>query len=177
MSETTLVKFEFSEARLDAVQDFYCGEEPWERPVADWIKSPNGAVAELQKNRSLIGCWLYASQRDGLVGYAALSESKWPYPEEISERVRHLHVLWCGIRKQVQGHPKDVPQDERYSYQIMKGLQAEVEKRNLPRVLSLYVDVENKRAIHFYENYGFQWVPHKIWEENGRYFKGMALKF
>lgn len=162
------------------MQGFYCGDEPWERDVADWITLPDRALAEMQKkkkNERPAGTWLYASEKHGLVGYAALAPAKWPYPDANSEGVKHLHILWFGIRRELQGEPRDAERQERYAWQMMRDLQAEVLKRGGDPCLSLYVHVDNKRAIRFYENFGFVRVPHKVHEDNGQKFIGMMTKF
>lgn len=177
MSDTTLERFHFSEEHLKRVAGFYCGDAPWEKEVADWIKSDGdpGALFDLKKRR-VRGIWLYASKQDGLVGFGSLGPTNWKYPEPDSPPVKHLHIPWVGLRHDLQGRPTGVARDLRYSYQIMGDLIAEAANyTQYPRLLSLYVHHKNQRAIAFYQHLGFVFVPHQI-TDSGQY-RGMIAKF
>ncbi len=76
---TVLRKLVFTPDLLPEVQDFDCGDEPWEQEVAAWIKgSPGGVLDDLQR-----GCevWLYVTEEEGLVGFGSLARSSWRWPD------------------------------------------------------------------------------------------------
>lgn len=163
VSDTTLERFDFSKERLDTVKDFYCGSNPWETEVADWIKSPDGALDTMNARGASV--WLYASKKDGFVGYSSLATTDWNYPTKKDPKVSHRHVLYMGIRYELRREPLGARREDRYAYQIMRDLAAEVLKdARYPNMMSLYVHPDNVRAIRFYENYGFEHLPHKVWK-------------
>ena len=80
-----LQKIRFTSALLPKVQQFDCGDEPWEREVSDWIKGgPGGVLDDLQR-----GCevWLYANNSGELVGFGSLAASRWNWPSPTDPRV------------------------------------------------------------------------------------------
>ena len=77
-----LRKIPFTEELLVAVQDFDCGDEVWEQPLAAWIKSaPNiksGALYDIAKRK--LEVWLHINGANELVGYSSLGPSRWEWP-------------------------------------------------------------------------------------------------
>jgi len=70
-----LVKIEFNKFLLPKVQGFDCGDEPWEREVADWLKAPSaeqGAIYDWYRGTEI---WLYATEAGELVGVGSLGKS------------------------------------------------------------------------------------------------------
>src|SRR5271170_2974710 len=89
-----LRKVAFTDELLDAVQEFDCGSEDWERPLNDWIKAGpnvrNGALAQMKKAISKgqkMGVWLHVNGADELVAYSSLGESNWRWPLPDDPRV------------------------------------------------------------------------------------------
>jgi hypothetical protein len=64
----SLEKRELTAELLDDVTDFYCGDEPWAREVADWLRdsSRQGALAQVSSGRCKV--WLYYAGGGELVG-------------------------------------------------------------------------------------------------------------
>lgn len=159
-----------------AVADFDCGDAPWEKELSQWLKVDcEPFIAE-----GKVRVWLYASDRDGFVGFASLSEVQWRYPTQQDQPLKHLHVPALAISRTFQGQPSDVPNDERYAVQILRDLMFEVTFSKIyPRVLSLYVHPENRRAIAFYEKMKFVPLKHRIYKDpqNGVKYRAMVLTF
>lgn len=138
---------------LPAIQNFDCGDEPWEREVAEWIRGgPGGVSNDMQR-----GCevWLYVTGADGLVGFGSLAASRWQWPLPDSPRVPISLIPMVGIERRFWGKP-DGPPEERFSAQILDHLifQAMRHTERQP-LLGLFVDSRNVRAIRVYERAGF----------------------
>jgi len=163
-----------SQIHLPAVQAFDCGTDPWELEVSDWIKG-QGVLDDMQRSS---GCevWRYGNEELGFVGFGSLSEPSWSYPGKGDPRPNLIPMV--GIQSRFRGMPPG-PKQERYAWQIMDDLQSEA-KRHLERapVLVLYVHPDNQRAIHFYEEYGFEWYT-RTYTDNATHvvYKTMALVF
>ncbi|MGI8549915.1 MAG: hypothetical protein ACR2PL_03805, partial [Dehalococcoidia bacterium] len=114
-----LRRIPFTEALLPAVQDFYSGDELWEREASDWIKGgPGGVVDDMQR-----GCevWLYATEDGLLVGFGSLAPSRWQWPLPDSPRISINLIPMLGVQRQFWGQP-DGPPEERFSAQILDNL-------------------------------------------------------
>lgn len=155
-----LKKTLFSEADLSKpeVQAFTCGEERWEREVAEWIRSSSGENSALEdmKNRGT-EVWLHWTEEGELVGVSSLGESRWSWPPPKGPK-RLINIIPCvGLQKAFHGEPKDAPPEERFAAQILDHLIYEATtKKDRDPLIGLMVDEENKRAIRFYEKAGFQ---------------------
>lgn len=159
MSEP-LTRHVFSADDLPDVQDFYCGDEPYEKEVADWLKGPavggvDNAVNSIVHPDKPSRVWMY--KIDGqLIGFGALAKTDWPWPGKNNDPKLPLSIIiWVGVDKKYQGQPLG-PKEGRYSAQILDDLvaEAEVDAKTHP-VLGLYVDQNNKKAIRFYKEAGF----------------------
>src|SRR5262249_41287554 len=108
-----LQKVVFTETELDLVADFQCGDEPWEKPLADWIKSPpttkNGALYEIARRKGKLQVWLHANQAGELVGYSSLGESNWQWPTADDPRVPINVIPNVAIQKKFWGCPPSEP--------------------------------------------------------------------
>src|SRR5207249_3575943 len=89
-----LRKIAFTEELLAVVQDFECGDEEWEKPLAAWIKAPaevnTGALGQMKKAKARgkqLEVWLHVNEAGELVAYSALGESNWKWPLPTDERV------------------------------------------------------------------------------------------
>ncbi len=165
----------FSEQLLPLVQDFDCGDEPWEREVADWIKAPLGAHGALDEmDAGLRSCrvWLYAEQPNEVVGFGSLGPSRWPSPIGPINLIPNV-----GMRRQYHGQPgPPAPIEERFSMQIMRDLIDEAHKLGQSPLLALYVHPQNAKAIRLYTRLGFRNYS-KTWTDpqSGVVYQGMIL--
>ena len=71
-----------------------------------------------------------------------------------------------AIATRFQGGPKHLPPEERYASRIMGDLLSKAAALG-PRILELFVDKRNARAIVFYGRIGFRPLP----DEGGPYLK------
>src|SRR5437588_4236074 len=94
-----LKKQRFEEALIDLpeVQAFDCGQEPWEKEVADWIKSRSGdhsVLVDLKTWPSKV--WLYWTDTNQLVGYASHGENTWSMPPPKGPKHRISYIPFIG---------------------------------------------------------------------------------
>mgnify|MGYP000988672704 CR=1 FL=1 len=157
----------FSASLLADVCDFDCGKEPWQVEVAQWIKNRSSeadcAVKWINRGTKV---WLYRTNEGALVGYGSLGTSKWRLRQDAALRETVSIIPSFGVQGCFQGEPKDLPREERYAYQIMSDLISKSSGQNT-RILGLFVDRRNARAITFYNRIGFQALP----DEGGPYIK------
>ncbi len=168
-----LKKLPFSEQLLPVVQHFYCGDDPWEREVADWIKDPDQVLTEMKR-----GCkvWIYYTDEYPVIGFGSISKSLWPWPTETSDKVRMGIIPYVAIQKQFWGKPEG-PKDEYYSSQILGDLLSEARTRGYNYV-RLFVHTDNQRAIGFYRRYGFRATDRtSIDQDTGATYLAMIKEF
>lgn len=174
----TLKAIDFNEHLLPYVQDFDCGGEPWEMPLATWIMTPaivpGGALFELNKRKGKLQVWLYANQQDDLVGYGSLGASNWEWPNKNEKRVPINVIPNVAIQKAHWGKPDNDP--PKYSRQILDHLiyQARLHT-DRHGLLGLFVDPRNKRAISAYKHAGFAEYFRRHMED-GIEYQSMLLK-
>lgn len=149
-----VIPFKPEHLALPEIRSFDCGNEPWEREVAEWIKGEPGGVLDAMRDRHC-EVWLYASDADGLVGFGSLAPSRWPWPLPDSPRVPINLIPMVGIDRAFWGKP-DGPADQRYSSQILDHLifQAMQHSERHP-LLGLFIHPQNVRARKVYERAGF----------------------
>jgi GNAT superfamily N-acetyltransferase len=147
----SLIAVEFTEQHLPLVQTFACGEESYERELAEWIRLDSVSALNC-------GCkvWLYVTSEKEIVGYGSLGVTRWNYPEPSSKRAALALIPAVAIQKEFWGKP-DGPREGRYSSQILDHLitEAGTHPIDVP-LLGLFVHPENHRAIKAYERAGFQ---------------------
>ena len=135
---------------LADVRDFSCGDEPWQVEVAQWIngESPDNAVKRASQGTDV---WLYRNSDREVVGYGSLQQkTEWSCPPPIGPKEVVSIVVpffWVQMRFP-QGEPKGLPRNARFAYQILLDLVAKASGHGT-RVLGLFVDEDNKRAIKF----------------------------
>jgi hypothetical protein len=155
----------FTTSMLPRVADFECGNEPWEKEVADWIRMPpeSGDGALFWSNRGTT-IWLYETSAGEVIGFASLGVSHWEMRHSVTNvrSDRPIQIIPAlAIQTRFQGFPKDVPKELRYSSRILSDVIAiATERCNLekyPPLLALYVHERNERAIKLYQRpeYGF----------------------
>jgi hypothetical protein len=91
-----LVRIPFAESLLPKVQSFDCGTEPWEIEVSDWIKMPEGAVADLKAGNQV---WLFANEDGDLIGFGSLGEAQVRWPTAKDPRIHVPVIPMLGIDK------------------------------------------------------------------------------
>jgi ribosomal protein S18 acetylase RimI-like enzyme len=140
----------FAKELLAKITGFSCGAEAYERELREWLFN-EAEVATTHGTK----VWLYFNQSGEFVGYSSLSLNQWKYPDPKSPKVPVAVIPNVAIDQRHFGKPEGPP-EARYSAQIMEHL---VEEANAlpgqPAIMGLFVHSENKRAIRFYEKYGF----------------------
>lgn len=153
-----LSKLRFRWEHLPLVQDFDCGDEPWEREIANYLKSEAADGALTQSEERGNGAWLYFNEDRALVGYAVIGLTNWRWPDPKTKK-QYPHAVAIGVDRRFSGQPPG-PREGRYSWQIVTDLMAEVLKYpDVGSVLTLFVHESNARAIAFYRNLQFEFVP------------------
>jgi hypothetical protein len=149
----------FDESLLSRVAGFSCGDEEWEREVAQWIQLPRGSGGALDAIADQgTAVWLYETAAGNLVGYGSLGVSYWRHPNpKKSPQVPLLIIPFVGIRSEFQGKPPPpTPRTERYAWRIFEDLLAKALAHQPPHeLLGLFVHKRNERAIAFYRRFGF----------------------
>jgi hypothetical protein len=156
----TLRTCEFSAELLGAVQHFDCGDRPWEREVAEWIKGrPVGdSVIEAMAKTPATRVWLYLSEDGSVVGFGSLGETTWRWPDsKRSPRVRVGVIPMLGLDRLFQGKP-DGAGSGKYSYQILGDLLLKAREAGYA-LLGLFVHRDNAKAKALYLKAGFAEFP------------------
>jgi hypothetical protein len=155
-----LTRHSFSAADLVDLQDFHCGDEPYEIEVADWLKGPDEpgrdcAVNSIKHPDKPSRVWLYKIDTE-IVGFGALAKSKWRWTGKNNDPSIPLSVIiWVAVQKKFWGKPEG-PKEERFSALILGDLIAEAqEDAKTHPVVGLFVHKGNNRAIKFYKDAGF----------------------
>src|SRR5262245_16522052 len=129
----------FDPSMSDAVADFNCGDEPWQRELATWIV--NDSAAAIERGTKV---WLYINAAGDVVGYGSLGTTNWRYPEPDSKRTLVAIIPAVAIQRRLQGQPSDAPREARYSSQILRHLIQEAQTwPGQPTALGLFVHPEN----------------------------------
>ncbi len=168
MSEP-LRKVEFTEAHLalPKVQAFACGDEEWEREVADWLKAPkgqNGAVDDLERGTKV---WLYLTAAGELVGVGSLGVGKLKWPKSKSDPIATSVIPDLAVDNAHHG--------KGYGGQILSDLLAALEVASERRLVVLYVHELNP-ASGFYLKYNFaEFGKPYLNPDNGRHYKRFVL--
>jgi|GEM_PF-2076811 len=156
----SLSKHVFTAADLPDVQDFDCGDKPYEKEVSDWLKGPEEdgrdcAVNSIKHPEKPSRVWLY-KLGEQIVGFGALAHSKWRWPGKNNDPSIPLSIIiWVAVHKDFWGKPKGT-EEEKYSVQILDDLVAEAEAdAQTHPALGLFVHKDNGHAIKFYKDAGF----------------------
>lgn len=165
MGSHRLVPVRMTKADMERtdVQAFHCGDEPHEKPLADWLRLHS---ADQIKG----GCkvWLYRlDNEDGsLVGYGSLSADKIEITTGSGGKteIKVFTIPMLALDKNYWGEPKGVADvEEKFSRQIVRHLQEqakESQKRgNRERYLCLYVHPDAEQAQALYSACRFTFAP------------------
>jgi hypothetical protein len=127
MAAKKVVPVKFSEKLLERVATFKCGKEPYETPLADWIKQE-----AVQAMRGSTKVWLYETddEKKSVVGYGSLNKFKEPSGTIEADGspgvIRFLTLPMMAMEQDFWGWPKDVPKGEgKYAVQLIRHLQRE----------------------------------------------------
>ena len=156
-----IIRTRFAYADLESVQQFDCGDEPYEREVANWIRGKEGA--EIDSALTSINhpdhpgrVWLYKLTTGTIVGFGSLGYSEWRWKGKKDPKVPVTLIIWVGLQREFQGKPEGAVRDHKYSTIILNDLIKEAEKdRETHPVIGLLVHKDNVRAIKLYERFGF----------------------
>jgi GNAT superfamily N-acetyltransferase len=155
-----LTKHPFTADDIADVQDFDCGDAPYEKEVADWLKGPDdpaidSALTSIKHPQRPGRVWLYKLD-DDLVGFGALAHTEWRWPGKNNDPKLSLSVIiWVAVQRKYWGQPAGA-RENRYAAQILDDLVAEAaQDANTHPVLGLFVHKANQKAIKFYKNAGF----------------------
>lgn len=155
--------YPFDENLLPLVQDFDCGEDPWERDVSNWLKRTDlddCAVRRIRDGRCRV--WLYAIGRDRIVGFGSLGRARWILSDPGGgARSALVHIIpFIGVHTEFQGRPRR-SRSGSYAYRILRHLLLQAANvADVESLIGLYVHERNARAIRFYRNWGFEDVPY-----------------
>jgi GNAT superfamily N-acetyltransferase len=165
-----LGKVEFTEAHLalPKVQAFDCGDEEWEREVANWLKAPkgqNGAVDDLARGTKV---WLYVTAAGELVGVGSLGMARLRWPKGKSDPIPASVIPNLGIDRAHRGRG--------YGGTILSDLlAAALAVASERRLLVLYVHEQNP-ALTFYLKYNFaEYGKPYLNPDNNRHYKRLVL--
>lgn len=173
-SSAKIDRVDFTRADLLRVQSFSCGDQPWEQYIDDYLKSAGLGGAIAQAERFGNSAWLYFL--DGqLIGYGVLGMTRWRWPDP-KDKTQYQHVVAFGVDKRFQGLPEG-PREQRYSWRLFLDIMSEAQKKpSESRLLTLFVDERNQKAVRFYNAFLFDDVPEIRIEEDGNNYLGMAVK-
>lgn len=142
--------------KLALFSDFDCGDEPWQRPVSDWIRcqssDPSDSADKSIKSKRC-KAYLYRNKDGKLIGFGTLGKSKWNWPKLTDPKIPVVIIPWIGIAKPFHGQPTG-ENEVRYSDQIIADLYHLAKAYGL-ELLVLYVDPRNLSAIKVYKRNGF----------------------
>jgi GNAT superfamily N-acetyltransferase len=165
---------------LPLMRSFDCGDEYWDREVANWINGthPYGVAHAIRNyKRFETDVWLYSTEEDGIVGFGSLGKSKWHWPLPTDERVPINIIPAVALARQFHGKPAGDP-GGRYSTQLLDHLIAQARKHtDRHPLLGLFVHPDNAKAIRAYRRVGFVDFPQRNHnEEIDVWYPGMILK-
>jgi ribosomal protein S18 acetylase RimI-like enzyme len=169
-----LYAIDFTEADQARLVGFSCGDEPWSKHVTEWILGSD--VLESMKRGTRV--WLFETAQAEIVGFGSVGTSVWQWPPPKGERTTIVLIPMLGVDARFRGQPPDP--DWRYSRQLMAHLIAEGQRvarewsgdaEKEPNWLVLMVHQDNARAIHFYEQCGFELIPDVLRRQNHRVMK------
>lgn len=152
-----LKKVVFTEEMWNDVQNFECGDRPFEKEVSTWLKAEDGALASvIHKNKSKRSqVWLYKLDVDVLVGFGALARGKWRWKGQDDPQIPVTKVIWYAVAKEFQKKPEG-DRDGHYSFQIFDDLLDEaMSTKHTHPLMGLFVSADNIRAIELYREFGF----------------------
>jgi ribosomal protein S18 acetylase RimI-like enzyme len=171
-----LTRIDFGDQLLPQVQAFDCGNEPWQRELADALKAPRGTGGVLDGLDQGTRAWLYLDNDGNLVGYGSLGDSvqRWPGPKD--PQIPVSIIPWLAVDRRFWGKPPGHP-EQRYSTLILGDLISEARcKQDERPLLILFVHVDNVAALKLYERAGFREF-HKPYtdKKTGWQYKRMVL--
>ncbi len=147
----------FNESHLDEVHSFYCGPEPYSKPLSDWIKAPvsnpQSALHSIRHRQTT--AWLYYTEGGDLAGYGSLALARANLAPRSDPSADVAVIPMLALRFDLRGKPEG-PKEMRYSRRIMRHVIEEAAHRLATRYIVLVVDRRNFRAHRLYREFGFK---------------------
>ena len=170
----------FSPADQSEMAGLHCGDSPWSRAAAEWIKGSD-VCDSIEKHQTRV--WVFRNASDDIVGFGSLAATRWKrWPPPDGPRSRLLYIPQLGIDSRFHGKPDDP--EWRFSNQIMDHLIHEARELALEihdtkpaskhvDLLFLKVHKDNIAAKKVYERFEFERLP--AFEENSLYVMSRKL--
>lgn len=170
----------FSAADQSEMAGLHCGDSPWSRAAAEWIKGSD-VCDSIEKHQTRV--WVFRNASDDIVGFGSLAATRWKrWPPPDGPRSRLLYIPQLGIDSRFHGKPDDP--EWRFSNQIMDHLIHEARELALEihdtkpaskhvDLLFLQVHKDNIAAKKVYERFEFERLP--AFEENSLYVMSRKL--
>ncbi len=146
------------------LQGFYCGKNPCQEFMAQWIRDRDEVIQALRGWKIFI----YESTDGKLVGYGSLNKTSMILPTEYgygTEQEKVIAIPTLAVDKNFWGEPKG-ESEEKYSHQIMRHLiegakswRQNSTKGDIQPCLALAVHPLNRRARKYYLDSGFKELP------------------
>lgn len=148
-------EFESDSYLLPEVQQFYCGDSPWQTDVANFLKSTNGARREVigtnYLDRTMV--WLFWRDKDKqlLVGYGSLYihllPAQVPQPPTF-----HWVIPYLGVAAEHQQNSNGA--------KILRALIREASEFDwVQPIVHVKVHERNTHGLRFFEKWGFRRSP------------------
>jgi ribosomal protein S18 acetylase RimI-like enzyme len=159
----------FTEADHARLAGFACGDEAWSRSAAEWIRGSD--VLDSMKKGTKV--WLFENAGGEIVGFGSVGPARWRWPLPDGAYSQLVMIPMLGVAARFQGQPPDP--EWRYARQIISHLisvamemsrGAAVQPGSSIDWLVLLVHRDNRRAIKFYENCGFELIPDVVRSNN-----------
>jgi len=144
----------FDATRLEAVEFFECGDDPWSLAAAQWISAPlefNGALKSIRDHGTKVRLFYLGPM---VVGFGTLgaTTAPWPAPDDSHKEIIG-YIPQFAVHSDMQGQPEGAG-DDKFSRQILGHLLYAAKEASY-RFVGLMVDEKNVKAIGFYQSAGF----------------------
>ncbi|MFO0937328.1 MAG: GNAT family N-acetyltransferase [Gemmataceae bacterium] len=129
------------------VQQFHCGDRPWECEISDWLKREHEGASD---DMTIGGCivWLFLNQDHVLIGVGAIGPHTIHYPKPNSPKIPTCCITNLGVDH--RHHRKG------YGQVILDHLLAEARERYGEIPIIAYVFVDNPALTWYTEKNGFK---------------------
>jgi hypothetical protein len=157
-------------AQSSFLASFECGNEFWEREVADWIKGQS--VIDTMEQRQTVVYFYYTDARD-FMGYGTLSYADWHHPRAEDPTTRVASIPALALASQFHGGCE--VDGRRFSDLIIGDLVARARGETTYNDLVLLVHEQNKRGRRVYERNQFALMDSSL-NKRGHVYNKMTLE-